>query len=99
MESDTTQQISQLRQRVNEIVTNDGGNADHGQRQKMANKLLHAPTMELRRGEYLSQEDIDALVEEIKYQLDDNMITPPDSRVDACHFSSFTFFPVADKKL
>lgn len=48
METDTAKQISQLRRRVNEFVASvDNGDAGL---QKVANKLLHGPTMQLREG-------------------------------------------------
>mmetsp|Transcript_36456 Transcript_36456/g.59478 ORF Transcript_36456/g.59478 Transcript_36456/m.59478 type:complete len:227 (-) Transcript_36456:94-774(-) len=77
METDTAEQISQLRRRVNNIVASlEGGISKTGiktnkmQLQKMANKLLHVPTMQLREGQ-LSREDIDNVVKKIEKQLID----------------------------
>ncbi len=81
MESDTAEQISQMRQRVNEIVssllengTNDSNidtyNKHRVELQKMANKLLHLPTMQLREG-ILSEEEIEEVVKGIEKHLID----------------------------
>ena len=71
METDTANQISQMRRRVKEIVSSlSSYNNNHIQLQKMANKLLHAPTMQLREG-VLSEEQIDDVVNRIEKQLTD----------------------------
>ena len=63
METDTTEQISQLRQSINDIVASleSTNNAKRNELQKRANKLLHGPTMQLREG-LLSQDDIKEVV-------------------------------------
>jgi len=80
MEADTSQRISQLRRRVNDIVVSleenlvtfnvgDGSPQHKIQIQRMANKLLHAPTMQLREGRLSGAEDIDDVVKKIEEQL------------------------------
>ena len=67
METDTATRILDLRQRVNNIVAS----FDHDRRddmQKLANRLLHGPTMQLREGK-LSREDIDSVVQTIERRL------------------------------
>ena len=70
METDTTEQISQLRQSINDIVASleSTNNAKRIELQKRANKLLHGPTMQLREG-LLSQDDIKEVVMGITTQL------------------------------
>jgi hypothetical protein len=65
MDTNAVENISQLRQRVNEVVASHcrGGNL-----QKMANKLLHTPTMQLRQG-FLSRDDIEDVVMMIEKEL------------------------------
>lgn len=78
METDTANEISRLRRRVHDIVASlasddddvdsDGGGS-HGIRlRKMANELLHAPTMRAREGR-LSREEIEVVVNDIERQL------------------------------
>lgn len=73
METDTTEQIVRLRRHVDEIVvklSNSGGSSDillH----KEANKLLHKPTMQLREGNLLSEDEID----EIARMVEENLIS------------------------
>ena len=64
-ESDIVTQISTLRQRVNDIVVSLG---DEQSLHKVANRLLHEPTMQIREGK-LSQNDIEDLVRMIEEQL------------------------------
>lgn len=64
-ESDTATQISIMRRRVNDIVVSLG---DEQSLHKVANKLLHKPTMQIREGK-LSQNDIKDLVRMIEKQL------------------------------
>ena len=66
MESDTTSQIASMRQRVSDIVSSlDSSN---NKLHKMANRLLHEPTILLREGK-LSQTDVDEVVRRIEKQL------------------------------
>lgn len=79
---ETSDQISQLRQRVNGVVTSlledestsqregEKGNAKKSL-QKLANELLHEPTMQLRGGQ-LPEKDLDAIVQCIQMQLVEN---------------------------
>lgn len=73
METDTTEQIVRLRRRVHEIVvklSNAGGSSDI-LLQKEANKYLHRPTMQLREGNFLSEDEID----EIARMVEENLIS------------------------
>jgi hypothetical protein len=71
MESDTTEQIVQLRRRVHDIIqrltSNVGSSNIH--LHKEANKLLHIPTMQLRGGNLLSEDEIDDMVRTIEENL------------------------------
>lgn len=72
MEKDTTEQIVRLRRRVHEIVvklSNAGGSSDI--LLLSANKLLHRPTMQLREGNLLSEDEID----EIARMVEENLIS------------------------
>jgi pantothenate kinase len=73
MESDTTEQIVQLRQRVHDIVqrltSNVGSSSSYIHLQREANKLLHIPTMQLRGGNLLSEDEIDDMVRTIEENL------------------------------
>ena len=64
-ESDTATQITTMRQRVNDIVVSLG---DEKPLHKVANRLLHKPTMQIREGK-LSQNDIEDVVRTIEKQL------------------------------
>ena len=69
METDTAEQISRLRRRVNEIVASLGHTGGGYDRlQKEANKLFHAPTLQLREGS-LSGEEIEAVAMTIEKKL------------------------------
>mmetsp|Transcript_31943 Transcript_31943/g.68987 ORF Transcript_31943/g.68987 Transcript_31943/m.68987 type:complete len:118 (+) Transcript_31943:1513-1866(+) len=76
METDTAEQISQLRRRVDEIVAflanglgdDMGTDKNHIQLKKMANKLLHEPTMRLREGG-IERGEIDDVVRDIEMKL------------------------------
>ena len=70
MATDTTEQISQLRQSINDIVASldNTNNGKRNELQKRANKLLHEPTMQLREGS-LSQDEIEEVVKSIKTRL------------------------------
>ena len=70
MDLETTTQIANMRQSVNDIIaslaeSSGGGGKDL---QKLANKLLHEPTMQLREGN-LSHDDIQGVVRMIETQL------------------------------
>ena len=64
-ESDIATQISTLRQRINDVVVSLG---DEQSLHKVANRLLHEPTMLIREGQ-LSQNDIEDVVRTIEKQL------------------------------
>lgn len=66
-DTDAVEQISHLRQRVNDIVASLSQGRD-GSLQKMANKLLHTPTRLLREGG-LSGDDIVDVVRTIEKEL------------------------------
>ena len=66
MESDTTSQIASMRQRVSDIVSSLDSSTN--KLHKMANRLLHEPTMKCREGK-LSQTDVDEVVRKIEKQL------------------------------
>lgn len=69
METDTAEQISRLRRWVNEIVASLGHTGGGYDRlQKEANKLFHAPTLQLREGS-LSGEEIEAVAMTIEKKL------------------------------
>mmetsp|Transcript_3463 Transcript_3463/g.7224 ORF Transcript_3463/g.7224 Transcript_3463/m.7224 type:complete len:563 (-) Transcript_3463:124-1812(-) len=76
METDTAERISRLRRRVGDIVNSledERGSADTENKnrirlKKMANRLLHEPTMQLREGR-LSEGEIDDVVKRIEEQL------------------------------
>ena len=70
METDTAEQISQMRKRVNYAVASLGNDISNTQLQKMANKLLHAPTMQLRKGKLFSPAEMEQVVRDIEKQLD-----------------------------
>ena len=70
METDTTERISLLRRRVDDIVASLGhasGGGDDRLR-KAANKLLHGPTLRLREGT-LSGDEIEDVVRTIEREL------------------------------
>lgn len=67
MDTNTTENISRLRERVNQVVAS----LSHGRGsdlQKMANKLLHTPTMQLRQG-ILSGDEVEDVVTRIEKEL------------------------------
>jgi len=66
-ESDKATQISTIRQRVNDIVVSLG---DEQSLHKVANRLLHEPTMQIRE-EKLTQDDVEDVVKRIEEQLID----------------------------
>jgi hypothetical protein len=69
MAMDTAEQISRLRRRVNEIVASLGHTeGGYDRLQKEANKLLHAPTLQLREGS-LSGEEIEDVAMTIEKKL------------------------------
>ena len=70
MDLETTTQIANMRQSVNDIVSSLAKSSGGGgnELQKLANKLLHEPTMELREGN-LSHEDVQCVVGMIETQL------------------------------
>ena len=71
MDLETTTQIANMRQSVNDIVASLAKSSGCGggkELQKLANKLLHEPTMELREGN-LSHEDVQCVVGMIETQL------------------------------
>jgi len=70
MDLETTTQIANIRQSVNDIVASLAKSSGGGGKelQKLANKLLHEPTMELREGN-LSHEDVQCVVGMIETQL------------------------------
>ena len=63
--SDTSTQITAMRQRVNDIVVSLG---DEQSLHKVANRLLHEPTILIREGN-LTQDDIEDVVKSIEKQL------------------------------
>lgn len=67
MDTNTAENISHLRQRVNEVVASLS-HCRGSDLQKMANKLLHTPTMQLRQG-MLSGDDIEDVVMRIEKEL------------------------------
>jgi len=76
METDTAEQISQLRRRVDKIIASLANglgddmvtDKNHIQLRKMANKLLHEPTMRLREGG-IDRGEIDDVVRGIEMKL------------------------------
>ena len=69
METGTAEQISRLRRRVNEFVASLGHTrGDYDRLQKEANKLLHAPTLQLREGT-LSGDEIEDVAMTIEKKL------------------------------
>jgi hypothetical protein len=71
MESNTTEQIVQLRRRVHDIIQRLTSNvrSSNIHLQREANKLLHIPTMQLRGGNLLSEDEIDDMVRTIEENL------------------------------
>ena len=67
MDSNAVEHISYLRQRVTTVVASLGYCSDDNL-QKMANKLLHTPTIQLREG-VLTRDDIDDVVMAIEKEL------------------------------
>lgn len=67
MDANAVEYISHLRQRVNEVVESFGQDRN-GNLQKIANKLLHTPTIQLRQG-ILSGNDIEDVVIMIEKEL------------------------------
>ena len=67
MDTNAVERISYLRQRVTKVVASLGYCSD-GNLQKMANKLLHTPTMQLREG-VLTRDDIEDVVMTIEKEL------------------------------
>lgn len=80
MEGDTAYRISQMRRGVDEMVaslekrTNGDGisTKDHRNLRKVANRLLHEPTMRLREGD-LSLDEIDNVLRSIEAELVDHV--------------------------
>ena len=66
-EGDTATQITAMRQRIKDIVVTLG---DEKSLHKVANRLLHKPTMQIRERK-LTQDDIEDLVRTIEKQLID----------------------------
>ena len=73
MEADTANHIMQLRRQVEDLVASleTVASNDRIELRKMANKLLHAPTMQLREGA-LSGEDVDGVATRIERELLDH---------------------------
>ncbi len=67
METDTAARILDLRQRVNNVVASFDPDRRDGI-QKLANKLLHEPTIQLREGK-LSDEDVNGVAQMIERKL------------------------------
>ena len=71
METDTTERISLLRRRVDDIVASldhAGGGGDDHRLRKAANKLLHGPMLQLREGT-LSEDEIEDVARMIEREL------------------------------
>jgi hypothetical protein len=76
---ETADDITQFRKRVNEIATSLGQDTkDTTGLLKMANELLHEPTMKLREGR-LSKVDIESVIKHIENELTAHAF--PDNRV------------------
>ncbi len=61
---ESANQISLLRQRVNDFVALFATDSNKSELQRVANELLHCPTMRLREGEVVELEEIVAGIED-----------------------------------
>ena len=74
--AEASRQIVLLRARTNDIVDTLGTTNEqyYQELQKLANTLLHAPTMQLREGKRISDAELEDMVHEIELELKAYMV-------------------------